>query len=188
MNEKAKFRSYMTTLRKALSSNEREYANDRIFKSLSNRPEMKYARRICIYVSLPEEVDTHVIIATLFKEKRAVIVPSITADSASTTLHRVRFFDDLIEGSYGVEEPKETCELVNKKTVDLFIVPGLSFDSKGYRLGWGKGYYDRLLANSRAPKIGIAYSCQILSRLPHSSYDIPMDVVITEKEIIDFRL
>ncbi len=63
----------------------------------------------------------------------------------------------------------------------------MAFDREGYRLGRGQGYYDRLLAHIKTPKIGLAFGYQIVSRLPRDIYDIPMDVVITEKETIKIR-
>ena len=146
---------------------------------------MKQAGRICLYVSLPEEVDTHAIITTLFKEKRDVIVPRVTSDSM--TLHSILSYDDLIVGSYDIKEPGAKGNNVSLDDIDLFVVPGIAFDRHGYRLGRGKGYYDRLLSRSKAIKIGLAFSCQIVSRLPRDIYDIPMDVVITEKETIKIR-
>lgn len=80
--------------------------------------------------------------------------------------------------------PQERYEDTNISGVDLFIVPGLAFDRQGYRLGRGSGYYDRLLASVIVPKIALAYSFQIVSRLPHKKYDIPMDIIISEHETI----
>jgi len=70
-----------------------------------------------------------------------------------------------------------------KTSVDLFIVPGLGFDRKLHRLGRGGGFYDRLLSEVTVPKIGLAYECQVLAEVPHTSYDIPMTALITEEEL-----
>lgn len=66
---------------------------------------------------------------------------------------------------------------------DLFIIPGIVFDHNGWRLGWGKGYYDKLLSGVAVPKIGLAYQKQIVAHVPHTSYDVPMDTVVTEENI-----
>lgn len=169
----------MTTLRKSLSDYEREIASTQIFNSLRVRPEMKRAQRICMYISLPEEVDTKKILAIVLSQKKDVILPRVVSHS-SMKLHRIQSFDDLTLGLHGIKEPKETCAIISAHEVDLFVVPGVAFDREGYRLGRGKGYYDRLLSRAKATKIGLAFSCQIVSRLPRERYDIPMDVVITE--------
>lgn len=85
--------------------------------------------------------------------------------------------------TFVVVEPKP-LQLPETLKADLFIVPGVAFDREGYRLGRGKGYYDRLLKDVTAPKIGLAYSFQIVPRLPHNRYDIPMDIVVTESGIV----
>ena len=100
---------------------------------------------------------------------------------------------NLREGRYGFPEPDDSCRRIATHCVDVFFVPGIAFDRKCYRLGYGKGYYDRLLAGARGMKVGLAYAIQIVPLLPHSTYDIPMDIVITDKETIgkesiDFRL
>lgn len=69
--------------------------------------------------------------------------------------------------------------------VDLYIIPGIAFDRRGYRLGWGQGYYDRLLAGKSAPLFGIAYHCQILDHIPHEKHDIRMNLIVTDKEVIE---
>lgn len=73
----------------------------------------------------------------------------------------------------------------NSEHVDLYIVPGVAFDKKGNRLGRGLGWYDRFLTQVRAPKIGLAYEAQMVAEVPHTSYDIPMDMVVTQKKVYE---
>lgn len=149
-----------------------------IQKTLLARDEWKKANTICLYISLPEEVDTR----SLLSEKKSFVVPRVWG--SELRLHKIRSLKDVEPGSFGILEPKKSSLSVDKSDVDLFVVPGIAFDRKGYRLGWGKGYYDRLLAGVKATKIGLAYNFQIIPRLPHKKYDIPMDIVITENETI----
>ena len=168
----------MIAKRRSMPAGERRKANHAIAKILLARVEWKKANTICLYVSLPEEVDT----GSLFGQKKSFVVPRVS--DKDLILHQIQSPDDLIKGRFDIFEPKKSCPVVNVSVVDLFIVPGIAFDRKGYRLGWGKGYYDRLLAGVSATKIGLAYSFQIVSRLPHKRYDIPMDIVITEHETL----
>lgn len=157
-------------------------ASHTICETLLHRPEVQYAKVICTYASLPEEVDSLEVLQKLIEQKNFVVVPRVSGDDL--ILHRIHTMNDLVPGRFDIMEPKLSCPVVDPTSVDLFIVPGIAFDRKGYRLGWGKGYYDRLLAGVKATKIGLAYSFQIVSRLNREKYDIPMDIVITEHETL----
>jgi len=94
--------------------------------------------------------------------------------------------DDMKKGAYGILEPK-TVRKADENNIDVILVPGLAFDRNGGRMGFGKGYYDRLLESSKAVKIGLCYDFQILEKIPTESHDVPMNFVITEKEILEIR-
>jgi 5-formyltetrahydrofolate cyclo-ligase len=114
--------------------------------------------------------------------QKTVVFPRI--DEKCLVLHRVRSIKDFTSGAYQLLEPKKSTQIIDPKSVDLFIVPGITFDWEGYRMGYGMGYYDRLLAGLDVPKIGLAYAIQMVAQVAHSSYDVPMTMVITEEEII----
>jgi len=178
--EKAVLRQQMAADRRALPIIERRRLDTKILKTLLGRKEIRAAKTICTYVSLPEEVDTREFIKLLLKEGKHVIVP--IAEGHQLVLYRIKSQDDLVPGAFGILEPKAMLRRINASMIDVFIIPGIAFGRARYRLGWGKGYYDRLLASVTAPKIGLAYSLQIVPRLDHAKYDIPMDTVITEHE------
>lgn len=143
------------------------------------RPEWKKADTICLYFSQPNEVDTKPLLAAALNAEKTVVFPRIEKDTL--ILHHVVSIKDFVRGKYNILEPKKSTPIVKTASVDLFIVPGVAFDQNGNRMGHGKGYYDRLLAGIDAPKIGLAYSFQIVAQLPRSSYDVPMTMVVTEK-------
>ena len=169
----------MAADRRTLPTGKRRRSDALILKTLLDRKEIRAAKTICTYVSTSEEVDTIRIILAFIKKAKRVVVPKVKHDEL--VLYRIDSLDDFVPGSFGVLEPKAVCQQVSVSIIDVFIVPGITFDKKGYRLGWGKGYYDRLLATVSVPKIGLAYAFQIVPRLDHATYDIPMDTVITEK-------
>lgn len=175
-------RRQMIARRRASSQTEKQKASQTISKTLRARPECRKATAICVYVSLPDEVDTTTLLRAFIHQKKTVVVPRVAGKEL--TLHRIRTLRDLRTGSFGIAEPKRSCPEIEKSLVDLFIVPGIAFDRQGFRLGWGKGYYDRLLKGVKAPKIGLAFASQIVPRLFHKRYDIPMDIVITEHETL----
>lgn len=155
-----------------------------ITASVIKRPEFKAAQFICLYMSLPEEVSTTKILENILASDSVVIVPCIIRNEMK--LFRIKSAQQLMTGSYNIPEPMQSCPEVSVSSVSLFIVPGIAFDRYGYRLGWGKGYYDRLLVQTDVTKIGLAYAIQLVPRLPREEYDIPMDVVITEKQMLEF--
>ncbi len=172
-------RPKMANLRRTLDASGRHRANIVISKKLLAMPEVLRARTICCYVSTPEEVDTKEIITHFLAQGKQVVVPK--AEGNRLVLYQITALEDLVKGAFGILEPA-TTQQVTVSAVDVFIVPGFAFDQKGHRLGWGKGYYDRLLADVAAFKIGLAYSFQLVSRLETRVYDIPMDTVVTENE------
>jgi len=181
-HSKDKLRQEMIRERKQIPAEKRVAANQAIAHSVITFPSFMEAFRVCLYLSRPEEVESWVLLEELLKTKEMVIVPKVVGDSL--TLHTIASKNDLSLQSFGIWEPTENAREVSRDLVDLFIVPGVVFDRHGYRIGWGRGYYDKLLSGSIVPKIGLAYDTQVVAEVPHTSYDVPMTAVITEKEII----
>jgi 5-formyltetrahydrofolate cyclo-ligase len=100
----------------------------------------------------------------------------------------INSFDDLEKGAYGLMEPDiNKCQKVTDLNKGICLVPGLVYDREGYRLGFGKGYYDRFLINFHGITIGICYSRCVEQSLPRGFYDKPIDLVVTEKYTVDTR-
>lgn len=142
------------------------------------------AETIFTYVSKSIEVDTFAIINAAFANHKRVAVPRCVPDTFDMEFYYITSLSDLEKGAFGVLEPvPEKCEKVTHYGKALCIVPGLSFDAQGYRLGYGKGYYDRYLAQFRGVTVGICYLGCIQWNLPHGYYDRPVDILITEKYV-----
>jgi len=144
-------------------------------------PEFINAKTIAFYVSKGSEVFTHNIIKELLGEKR-ILVPK-TMDN-EIVFSEIDSFDELKPGRFDILEPVEIKE-VNHDEIDLIIVPGIVFDKKGHRIGYGYGYYDKILKKINCKKIGLAFSLQIVDNIPKEEYDVAVDKVITEEEVID---
>ncbi len=175
-------RIFYMSVRRLIPIADRLDADRIICDKVMNRPEWQKAETICLYMSTPEEVDTKPLLAAALTVGKRVVFPRV--DEERLVLHQVRSVKDFTCGIYKILEPKKSTPVVSPKSVDLFIVPGITFDWEGYRMGYGKGYYDRLLAGLDAPKIGLAYAIQMVAQVARSSYDVPMTMVITEEEII----
>lgn len=172
-------RDIFLTLRRLMPAKERRKADQKIADDVVSREEWKTAEIICLYMSTPDEVDTKPLLAAGLNAGKTIVFPRIEYNTV--ILHCVRSVTDFTRGAYQILEPKKSTPVIDPASVDLFIVPGIVFDTNGYRLGHGKGYYDRLLTGISAPKIGLAYAMQMVAEVSHTSYDVPMTTVVTEK-------
>lgn len=137
---------------------------------------------ILTYFSTPIEVDTTMIIQTALNDGKQVACPRCIDGTRYMDFYYINSLEDLKPGSFGVLEPEEDkASLYTGADRPICIVPGLAFDHWGYRLGYGKGYYDRFLADYRGWTVGLCYSTCIEYKLPHGRFDRPVDRLITEK-------
>jgi 5-formyltetrahydrofolate cyclo-ligase len=158
-----------------------EAANGMV-ERLLELPEVARSTRILTCLSFHKEIDTWRLVDRLLAAGREVYVPR--ADPRDRQLHVHRYPCDLQELSFGLRQPSRgTCELsaeaVND-TIDVALALGLAFDSRGYRLGYGTGYFDRFLAGRPFPAIGMCYHAQLIDRIPEESHDVPMAAIVTE--------
>lgn len=137
------------------------------------------AHTVFCYISAHGEVGTHTLIETLLKDK-TVVVPYCTDSVGNMICVQIHSMEDLEEGRFGIPQPKYPVEFPKDK-IDFAIVPGIAFDKEGYRLGYGKGYYDRFLSDISSYKLGVCQELFYLETVPHDEYDIRMDKVIRIK-------
>jgi len=144
----------------------------------------KKSKVIGLYSSFFSEVDTLRLIETALKDGKIVALPKVC--DKELKFYRISKIEDLISGgAFGIKEPKKNIEnLIAKNNIDLIIVPGICFDKAKNRIGFGKGYYDRYLANeNNIIKIGICFDEQVREEdIPVGDFDIRMDIVITDKK------
>jgi len=148
-------------------------------------PEFAAAGFVMCYVDFSSEVRTRQLLRTLLDEGRPLVVPYCSGDDLG--LFRLESFDELVPSRFGIPEPREELRAhadrrAEAAQIDLVVVPGVGFDRRGTRLGFGRGYYDRLLRRlrSEALRIGLAFECQVVDQLPALAHDVPMHMVITE--------
>jgi 5-formyltetrahydrofolate cyclo-ligase len=173
------------TLARRKAQSHRMELSRRIFLQLIGLPSFQIAQTIAVYVSNAVEVDTRGLIQDCWDQQKHVAVPFCLSDEL--LLFSVNSWAELAPRTMGILEPideliSETNRRVVASQVDLFAVPGVAFDRRGGRLGFGKGYYDRLLSQSKptSKKIGLAFDCQILGEVPMGPHDVFMDLVVTE--------
>lgn len=141
-------------------------------------------KHVGIYVSFNGEVDTHQLIQTLIDLEIKVSVPKI--EHKVMNFYEINSLLQLQPGHFGVLEPN-TGILTDPTQIDLMIVPLLAFNRSGYRVGYGKGYYDHYLKDINPYKVGVAYAFQEVNTAFHEKHDIAMDAIITNEGIIHVK-
>jgi len=143
-------------------------------------PEIKEKSRFLLYYPHKNEVDTVPIIEELLEKGKEVILPKV--EGYHIIPIKISNLASLKTGYAGIKEPAGQPVPLNQ--IDVIVIPAVGFDKRGHRLGYGKGYYDRLLSKTDALKVGLAYDFQILEQIPAEVHDIPVDLIITPKGII----
>ncbi len=180
---KEEIRKMMKAKRRALTADELSANSAAITGLLLELPEFRSAKSVMLYMSSFREPSTEKILDTVLSEKRAVIPVS---DTLTHTITPSYIFSrgDLTAGAYGIPEPK-TVTPADISDIDIVLVPGIAFDRHGARIGFGQGYYDRFLSRFRGTKIGICHDMQLLDSVPSLPHDSKMDMIITEKGILN---
>jgi len=165
----------------------KEVKDKKILKNLCILNAYKESKLILTYVSKNIEVDTYRIINKCWEDGKEVAVPACKVENKSMDFYKIKSLEDLEKGTFGLLEPILTkCEKVCSFNKALCIVPGFCFDQRGYRLGYGYGYYDRFLNHFNRTSIGICYSNFIRIKLPCGKFDKTVDYLVTDSFIKQF--
>ncbi|MBR6620722.1 MAG: 5-formyltetrahydrofolate cyclo-ligase [Clostridia bacterium] len=169
--------------RKALTRSNKQRMDFKIQSKVMNLWKFREVKTVLLYCSKPVEIDTKLIIERAMALGKTVAVPRCIPDTRDMDFYIIHSFSDLVSGAFGVMEPDpEKCEKLTDFEASVCIVPALVYDKEGYRLGYGKGYYDRFLSGYRGSCIGLAYSDWVKDSLPHGKFDRKVDIIVTEKE------
>ncbi len=178
---KAALREKYRNIRTAMTEDEKNSHDAAIAQQVRRLWQYEKNDTLLVYVSTPIEVDTHRIIEQALEDGKKVAVPRCVDGTRNMEFYYIRSLDDLESGSFGVLEPiPSKTELMTDYTRGLCIVPAFSYDWTGFRLGYGKGYYDRFLSRFEGNIIGICYSSCVQRSLPHGRYDRPVELLVTE--------
>ncbi|NYE56597.1 5-formyltetrahydrofolate cyclo-ligase [Carboxydothermus ferrireducens] len=191
MDDKKILRKEILNKRAAQSPEEITAKSAKILELLKVFQPYQQAQTVMVYLDFRGEVKTLEIIRDLWAYGKKVVIPVTVLSEKKLLPVYFRDFGDLVEGTYGILEPKEEARTIAEpEVIDLVLVPGVAFDLKGNRLGYGAGFYDRFLPNLRpaVKKVALAFELQIVPKIPTGPHDIPMDYIITEERIINCRL
>jgi 5-formyltetrahydrofolate cyclo-ligase len=184
--QKATLRGKMRQIRGAIPGVERERLTRQIEDQLLGLNEVRDARTILLFYSFGSEVDTKRIVEDLLAEGKRLMLPYLAPQGMEAA--EVVPGDRLLPSEYGPREPSHRIPL-DPAEVDLLIAPGLAFDRRGFRLGYGGGHYDRYLTRLRpgSVRIGLAFSVQLIDRIPDEPTDQRVHLVVTDTEVVDCR-
>jgi len=185
--QKREIRARIIAQREALAAGTRRAWSSAITERLEALPEYRAARLVAAYASYRGEFDTAELIQHALAGGKRVVVPRV-----SPRRDRIEFFfvgdprRDLAPGAWGIPEPRAHCAGLGGDALDLVLTPGVAFTRRGERLGYGRGFYDRFLAQygGRPRLVAAAYSIQVVERLPTEAHDRRVQRVVTEQETI----
>lgn len=185
MSDKSAIRKEILSRRDSLAPDIKRAKDRSIGERLTGLPEFAAARTVLLFASFRSEVDTAGLIKHCFSIGKHVVLPRTDKERGELVLFGVTGIGELVPGYMGIPEPSVfDGRTAAVQDMDLIVVPGVAFDERCNRLGYGKGYYDKLLRHRKAPAIALSYEEQIVAALPAEPHDIGMDKIITDKRII----
>lgn len=185
---KKALRNELLTRREALASEEVARASRLVAGQVRTLPRWRSALKVLLYWPVRGEIDTRIFLAELWGREAEVWLPRcVHGQPGSMELACLTCEDDLVPGVYTIPEPGPSCRVIKDRVPDVALVPGLGFDRLGFRLGYGGGYYDRLLADPAwedCLTIGLAHGFQVLDPLVPDPWDKPVKLVATPEELL----
>lgn len=174
---KNKIRQLIKEAKRQVSLQEKQNRSTPILKKVEQLDAFQKAQKVMVYWSLPDEVHTHNFVQKWAKEKE-IILPVVKGEVLE--LRKFTSMQDMQqEAVFGIYEPTGPIENA-PNSIDLIVVPGVAFDKSRNRLGRGKAYYDKLLQNTKAFKVGVCFDFQLVPEVPVDEFDISMDLVVAE--------
>jgi 5-formyltetrahydrofolate cyclo-ligase len=186
---KKEFRRQGLLARRALSEPVRQWKSRKIGEKVLSCPDFSSCRSVCLYSSLPEEVDTAALIAAFLNQGAAVALPS-HSEGLVLRLIKDPKMDLVPSKSFRLKEPKPSCKSVNPKEVETFLLPGVAFDRTGRRIGFGGGFFDRILAekNPSARTAALSFQEQVFPCIPALIHDQSLQRVFTDSVIFSHQV
>ncbi|MBL7032490.1 MAG: 5-formyltetrahydrofolate cyclo-ligase [Nitrospira sp.] len=184
---KNELRSQVLKKRDSITPEQKAVKDDSIKTRLFNLEEFIDAKSVLMYVSFRTEVDTFGQLKGILCLGKKLIVPFVNSNQKTLILYEIKDTSELKPGYMGIPEPEVSEDRkVELNDIDLIVVPGTGFDIKGDRIGYGGGYYDRLLssASKKITTIALAFEEQIVENIPAEPHDMKMNIIVTDERVI----
>jgi 5-formyltetrahydrofolate cyclo-ligase len=184
VDEKSRLRKEISAKIKATAPEKRKMDSEKLCANLRQQSFFQTAASILFFAPLPEEPDLWPLLNEVLATKKLVALPCFDSENEAYVPRRVDDIHvEIVSGKFGIREPAPTCIAIPLRDLDLVLVPGVAFDTRGHRLGRGKGFYDRLLQNFTGKKIGIAFDEQIVEAVPKEENDVQVDLIVTPTSV-----
>ncbi|RKL62167.1 5-formyltetrahydrofolate cyclo-ligase [Thermoanaerobacteraceae bacterium SP2] len=185
-NYKKELRRIFLKTRSELAAEDIIEKSAKIMSRLFSLSEFRGAKTIMFYVDAGNEVKTRDGLTKALSEGKRVVVPKVKKGYGLLAIE-IKSLDELSPGTFGILEPAGE-KGISPEEIDLVVVPGVAFDKKGNRMGYGAGYYDSFLPKLRpeVKKVAIAFEMQVTDSLPAEEHDVKMDMIITENTLYSF--
>jgi 5-formyltetrahydrofolate cyclo-ligase len=185
---KRELRARIVGERDAKSAKDRATASDAIALSLSLRTDFASSATVLLTLPFGSEWDTRNLLAAATSRNKTIALPRVNRATGMLDLFAIlRPEEDVVPGYRGIPEPAAHCSAIDIDSIDWVLVPGVAFDRFGHRVGYGGGYYDRLLPRlpSRAHRVAGAFELQLVGRVPAAAHDVRIDAVVTEMQTVE---
>ncbi len=182
--EKQRLRALYKKKREAIPPSERAVRDAALCRALAASPSYRHASTLLAYAPIGAEIDLRPLLREALAAGKRVALPR-SLGGGLMTFHYIESLDDLVPGEhYGIPEPPPGSELLLPTPATLCLVPGIVFDRRGYRVGYGGGYYDRFLRELDGAAIGVVYHDFILPTLPSGRHDLTVSALATDRGIL----
>ncbi|MDE7402491.1 MAG: 5-formyltetrahydrofolate cyclo-ligase [Muribaculaceae bacterium] len=172
--EKSELRRKIKAMKSLMLDMEKVEAADAVFRQLEQTAAFIMSENILMYHSLPDELSTHSFLRK-WAGKKHFFLPRVNG----VNLEILPYEESRLElGAFHIEEPSGQ-DTIDVEHIEMIVVPAIAYDRRGNRLGRGKGFYDRLLGDSKAIKVGVGYEFQLVDEVPVEAHDVSMDMVIS---------
>lgn len=187
METKKELRKRILNFRNSMTMEDVINKSSIIMNKLTDLHEYKNSKTVFVYMSFGNEVVTYELIKRMLSENKRVVIPYTDTKNTVIIPSELRNMEeDLVLSSFGYYEPVyDKIKVVEPEEFDLIVTPGVVFDKQLNRVGFGKGYYDRILIRKRkdTKAVAVAYDFQVLGQVPSEKHDVKMDMIITEENI-----
>lgn len=175
---KSQLRKLAFKIRLSMTEDQVFEESEEIARRLFNSDIYKSAKRVFSYYSINNEVDTRDINRIILKDKKKLALP-VCIDDYNLEFHQIDDLTQVERGVLNIPIPKKKNKIV-PQSYDIMLMPGILFSKTGYRIGYGKGYYDRYLSDKKIFKIGLTYDNLLIDDINHSKFDVKADYIITQ--------
>ncbi len=181
--EKKQLREELLALRNEISNEERSRAEAAVVAKLLSLASFRFAETVLLYYPIKGELNILPIVSEAIKAGKKVAFPKCNPESSTMNYHIVSSLSDLTKGSYSIPEPSSELPIYtpSEDKNDLIIIPAVCFDRHGYRIGYGKGYYDRYLNSFGGTAVGVTFHKLLCPSVPRGRFDKHVSLIVTEK-------